>query len=373
MSEVIRSISRDERNDFQRFLERCYGSGRGSWVRWQPHLFLDGADADEFHLVAEVDGRIVSHVGGYPLPVRVGPSRVMTAGVGNVGTEPGERGKGHMTKLLAESIRRWRERGWTLSALWGDRQRYGSFGWETCGLKYTARLSARSLERAGIEPSAVEEVDPADPAVVERVAELHQMMPCRVERPEFALNLRRDGIRVFLGTDGYLLSGGDYGDLGVSEIVSPTDRAPELIAGAMDRARTGSANVDFCPGDIDRLARVVDVMSGWHCGTQGMLRIVDWPGLARDLQPWLQERAEGMASFEQSVGCRWEGETEWVTIEWDGEALSVSDGQGANAVELELPRLTGLLFGSPLSGMEALEPLAQLLPVPVHIPGLDHV
>ncbi len=141
----------------------------------------------------------------------------------------------------------------------------------------------------------------------------------------------------------------------------------------MDRARAGSADVEFGPGDIGRLSRVVDAMSGWQCGTQGMLRILDWPGLVRDLQPWLQERAEGMASFKQSIGCRWHDETEWVTVGWDGTELSVADTQATGGVEVDLPRLTGLVFGSPLAGAESLGAFAQLLPVPVHIPGLDHV
>ena len=373
MPEMIRSARRDEREGFMRFLERCYGSGRGAWVRWQPHLFMEEAEWEDYHLVLEDGGRIVSHVGGYPLPLVMGPTRVTAAGVGNVATLPGERGKGHMSRLLEESIRLWRERGWNLSALWGDRQRYLSFGWERCGTTYTAHLSRRSLERNGVEPAEVEEVDPTDAAVATRVAELHRSIPYRVERPRPDLMLRREGLRVFLGPDGYLLSHGDYGDLRVSEIASPGDRAPELILGALDWASTGSANVDMGPGDIDRLMRVVDAMGGWGSGSLGMLRIVHWPGLARDLQPLLQERAEGLPAFRKSVGCRWRDDVEWATVDWDGETLAIDEGTNAAPVEVELPRLTALVFGGPLAGAEKLGPLARLLPLPVHVHSLDHV
>ena len=373
MPEVIRTARREEREELMRFLERCFGSGRGAWLRWQPHLFLEEADWGDYHLVLEDDGRIVSHVGGYRLELVMGPARVMSAGVGNVATLPDERAKGHMSRLLGESVRLWRERGWNLSALWGDRQRYGAFGWERCGTTYTAHLSRRSLERSGIGPAEVEEVDPTDAAAVARVGELHGSIPFRVERPRLDLVLRREGLRVFLGPDGYLISHGDYGDLRVSEIASPADRAPELILGAMSWASTGSANVDMGPGDIDRLRRVVDAMSGWGSGSVGMLRIVHWSGLARDLQPLLQERAEGLPSFRKSVGCRWRDDVEWATVDWDGNALTVDESRDAEPVEVELPRLTALVFGGPLAGAEKLGPLARLLPVPMHVHSLDHV
>jgi hypothetical protein len=278
-----------------------------------------------------------------------------------------------MSRLLEESLRRWRERGWTLSVLWGDRQRYGTFGWETCGIKCTATLSRRSLERGGIRPAAVEEVDPRDPATVRRLRDWHATLEYRIERPHFGLQLKREGLRVFVGEDGYLLSRGDYGDLRVSEIASPTHREPELIAGVFGLTFAGAAHVELGPGECDRLARVVASMGGWGMGAQGMFRIVDWPGLLRDLRPILAQQAAGLPAFALSIGCCWRETTEWATVEWDGAECAVEARREGEGIEIELPTLTGLLFGGPLPQPPGLGFFGRLLPVPVHVPALDHV
>lgn len=373
MAEVIRTVRLQEREAFERFLERCYGCGWGAFERWGPELLRDDEAAMQHHLVLEADGRLASHVGGYPLELVMGPARVVTAGVGGVGTHPEARGRGYMSRLLEESLRRWREWGWTLSALWGDRQRYGSFGWEIAGLKYAATVSRRSLERHGIQAAEIEEANPRDPCVIEQLRAWHRTLGYRVERPHFDLQLRREGVRVFLGEDGYLLSRGDYGDLRVSEIVSPTGREPELIAAAMGRTFAGMAHVEFGPGECGRLARVIGSMSGWHLGNQGMFRILDWPGLLRDLGPLLAEKAAGLPSFLTSVGCRWRDETEWATAEWDGEAFHAKSGRVGEGIEIDLPTLTGLLLGGPYPDPPGLGLFGRLLPVPVHVPAMDHV
>jgi GNAT superfamily N-acetyltransferase len=373
MSEIVRVLRVEERQSFERFLERCYGCGWGAFSRWGPEVFRDDEESMQCHLVLEADGRIVSAVGGYPMELVLGPARVALVGVGNVATDPSVRGKGYMSRMLEASIARWRERGRTLSPLWGDRQRYGSFGWESCGLKYTVTVTRRSLERGGIVPGEVEEVDPRGPSVVEQVRALHATLPFRIERPHFDLKLRREGVRVFLGPDGYLVSRGDYGDMRIAEIVSPTQREPELIAGALDRAHTGTAHIELGPGERERLARVTSVMSGWQVGPQGMVRILDWPRLLGELRPLLAQSAVGLPPFTMCVGCRRREETEWATVEWDGEELAVEAKRTGEGTEVDLPTLTGLVLGSPHPMPAELGAFARLLPVPVHVPTLDRV
>ncbi|MGQ9731647.1 MAG: GNAT family N-acetyltransferase [Candidatus Zipacnadales bacterium] len=373
MSVIIRTVRSDELEEFERFLERCYGSGWGSFARWQPQFFSGDAQACQWHLLLEIDGHIVSHVGGYPLEIVIGPSRVRASGMGNVATHPDKRGRGYMTRLITESLKLWRERGWTLSVLWGDRQRYAPFGYEVCGLKYTVSVNRRSLERGKVKPVEIAECNAAAPEVVDCLAALHATLPYRVERPDFALKLRREGIRVFLGPDGYLLSRGDYGDMPISEIVSPTHQEPGMIAGAFGRTFAGAAHIEFGPADRNRLLRLVKVMSGWSLRPQGMFRILNWPGLLSDLKDVLAEHAAEVPPFGISIGCRWQEKTEWATLEWDGSSLNVEPRRGANAIEIYLPVLTGILLGSPHPIPKEVGSFARLLPIPLHIPALDHV
>lgn len=61
-------------------------------------------------------------------------------------------------------------------------------------------------------------------------------------------------------------------------------------------------------------------------------------------------------------------------MEWDGTELSVRPGRYANLdVELCNPRLSGLLFGGPFGDTRQLGLFGHLLPIPIHIPNIDHV
>ena len=54
-------------------------------------------------------------------------------GIGGVATLQPCRGKGFMTSLMRHTLKIMEERGYPFSILLGDRQRYGVFGYETCG------------------------------------------------------------------------------------------------------------------------------------------------------------------------------------------------------------------------------------------------
>jgi hypothetical protein len=131
--------------------------------------------------------------------------------------------------------------------------------------------------------------------------------------------------------------------------------------------------VEFGPGEGERLSRLIGAMSSWHIGAQGQLRVLSWPGLLRDLRPLLAQRAVGLPAFGACVGCRWRGETEWATVEWDGGELAVSPERSGESFEVDLPLLTGIVVGGPFAAPAELGALARLLPVPVHIPSLDRV
>ncbi len=340
MSEIIRTLRLEEQEEFERFLERCYGHSRGFFLRAAPDWHYPGQEAVQCCLVLERDGKIVSHVATYPLQIVVGPAQVWCGGIGDVATLPEARGQGCMSRLMEESRRRMRERGMPLAALWGDQQRYQNFGYETCGVRYNVQVTRRGLEVAGDSPADVTEVDPRDPEVVSQVGMLHATLAYRVEWPRVALKLQRSGVRVFLGPDGYLITReeGYSRDLDVQEISSPTGREAELILGALN------------------------------------ITIVDFPKLLQDLSPCLAQRAAGLPAFEISVGCHWKEEVDWATVKWDEAELIVEAGQNAEkAVVLGARELAAVLFGGPHPPPPGLGTFGRLLPVPLHIPPLDHV
>ncbi|MCX7599132.1 MAG: GNAT family N-acetyltransferase, partial [Armatimonadetes bacterium] len=206
MGELIRTVQPEEREEFLRFLERCYGHGRGFFERAYPDRCCAGEDASRTLLVIEKNGQIVSHVGIFEMDVVVGPARFKCGGIGGVATLPEERGHGYMSRLMQEAVRRMREGGWPLSVLWGDRQRYSSFGYESAGLLYVLRVTRRGLGWEKIQPAPIEEPDARDSATVEFLRQAHATMEYRVERPRLDLQVLRPHVRLFTGDDGYLIS-----------------------------------------------------------------------------------------------------------------------------------------------------------------------
>ncbi len=255
MGEIIRNVRFEELEAFNRFLERSYGHKYGFFKSSHaPH----NPDAIRCNLVVERDGCIVSHVGTYPMDIIIGSARILCAGVGGVATHPEERGKGYMSQLMEESLRKMREEGYHISVLWGNQQRYSNFGYETCDIQYKLTINRISLEHFKVQPVPLEEVDPQDEDVIKRIHQLHSTLPYRVEPKHFDLRLLKYKVRVFLGPDGYLLSRNEKaGNLEIHEIVSPTHQEAGLILGALNWTFGSAASLRLEPGEGERADRLL--------------------------------------------------------------------------------------------------------------------
>ena len=106
-----------------------------------PHLFTPARAGDYF--IAEMGGQMVATIGLYPYPLRVGKVIFRTAGVGQVCTLPEMRGKGAMSCLL-RAVCQEADR-YDFTWLYGDRLRYGRYGWTAGGWTYRFETGVRYL------------------------------------------------------------------------------------------------------------------------------------------------------------------------------------------------------------------------------------
>jgi predicted N-acetyltransferase YhbS len=370
MSEEIRFIKADEYQELMRFLERAYGHGRGFFIRNSPRL---RAKVEESSLILKSEDKIAGHVGIYPLELVVGPSTIIAGGIGAVGVDPKTRGRGYMSNLMERSIQVMEERKMPLSVLWGNRQRYMHFGYEVCGQKYQLDFDRRSIARAGIEPMEVEEVDPCDETVVKRIRKLHATLNHRVVRHWLEI-LSKPKVRVFMGVGGYLISLNEYkGDLVLQEVVSPNGKEAELILGAMDWTFAEKASLEMEPITTPSQRQLLAATSSWRKVPQGMFRIINWPDLCQSLSPYFAQEAKGLPAFELAIGCSWKGNQQIATLTWDGSTFTTTPGKETEQyIELEEPQLVTTLLGGPYA-VNNLGLFGKLLPVPIHIPNIDHV
>ena len=371
----IRTVRVDEFDEWMRFLEKSYGHSVGLFQRAYPHLYRPTAKLCENGWVIERQGRIVSHVGLYPIETVTAGVHLTVGGIGGVATQPAERGQGHMSRLLHHIIDVMRDRGYPLSWLGGDRQRYNAFGWETAGSAFRLCFSQRSLERAGVEPIEIEERLPGD--AVETIRRFQSLPLCHVQRPDLDRQICRQGLRVWVAEDGYaILSGEERRHLSIMELVSASGREALMIRALLDWTFGQDASWELSAWDADRLARLVPVASNWRSGGWQMYRIVDLGRLLTLAQPAMEPRAAAVRDLDLCVGIREHDRVDEATIRvQDGEVSVLPGRHTQQCVELSPSEAARLLLGGAPAATAADIPagLAALLPLPVHVPALDHV
>ena len=379
MADGIRNLRIDEYEAFIRFLDRAYGFGRGVFEAGYPHLYRPTPELCAATYVMEQGGRIVSHVGVYPLAVEIEGVLWPIAGIGGVGTLPEERGKGYMTQLLYHAIDVMRERKYPLSWLGGDRQRYNAFGWENAGQGYDLAFSRRALDRAGVEPIEIQACDPAE--ALSSIQAHQASLACRAVRTDLLAQLHKPDLGIWTAVDGYALIGGrPWGPLHVAELASNSGQEAALLRAILDWTGRGEIRWRVPAFDEALLARLMPCTSYWSVGSWDMWRIVD---LARALSlalPTLQQRAAGVRDLELAIGMVEHDRTQVITLRVRDGELQVQPGRHADAyAEWPVVDVARLLIGGPPVARppELPEPLwaglRALLPIPAYLPSLDHV
>ena len=156
-------------------------------------------------------------------------------------------------------------------------------------------------------------------------------------------------------------------------MVSPSAKEAELILGAMNWAFAEEASLEMEPITSPSHGHLIAATSSWRIVPQGMFRIINWSDLCESLSPYFAGEAKGLPAFELAIGCAWKESKQIATLSWDGSRFTTCPGKETDQyIELEEPQLVATLFGGPYAANN-LGLLGKLLPVPIHIPNIDHV
>lgn len=173
MSVHIRTVTADDHPEIFRLVKQAFtGDLAQAFDESRPRL------DDGRRLVAEADGRIVGHVGVWPLGHWLGGRRVPTGGVSAVAIDPAWRGRGVGTRLLREALDAMATRGEALATLFPlTRAVYRRLGWEIAGERPDWRLATSAL--AALPAAADVEVVPG---TADDVDDLHALETRLAER-----------------------------------------------------------------------------------------------------------------------------------------------------------------------------------------------
>lgn len=383
----------EEFDEAMRFTDRVFRPGqRGRRIvaGQYPHVYREEPTYARRLLLLRDRGELVGCVGVHPMTLCLGEARVSAGGIGIVGTHPERRGEGIMTTLLHDALRRMIGAGHCLSVLGGDRLRYGRFGWECGGVRNTFELTSRTLGAASpAERRQRLQRFPRTPddALCRRILRLGAARAYRVAR-------RLGDIRPLMGRNGRETWICEAGRRFAYVVVSGPERRPrpyavvdefggddELVLAMLRRllARTEGGRLIAITGpNPDQIELLTPVCPAWNRCHDGMINILHLPRLVEQLRPELRRRAA-----EQGVHGRFRLRVAGDVDPQDCDLTLGRPGARSHRVTLDRRAFVRLFFGSlPLSeafGAHAgLTPtacrlLAAILPLPLHMPALDHI
>lgn len=147
----IRQLTQADFYDLRELLTTVFTVHNGKPSQFElmfPRLFgRENGFAPESHLGAFADGRLVGTAAMYPIDYVVGGVHIRLIGNGNVAVHRDYRGRGIMTRLLAEINNACDTKG-DVCYLHGDPVRYGRFGYVSGGIQYL--LTFRPGESGGL-------------------------------------------------------------------------------------------------------------------------------------------------------------------------------------------------------------------------------
>jgi len=199
---------------------------------------------------------------------------------------------------------------------------------------------------------------------------------CHARRPHLALQLSRQGLRVWTTDDGYALLSGGGRRLQIVELVSASGDEASMIRALLDWTRRGELWWELPSFDGERLARLMPYAANWGAGGVQMIRIVDLAALLSLFQPVLSRRAAPLRDMALAIGMREHDRTDVATIVVTGGKLEVRPGREASRyIEWSAPDAARLILGGPpdAASVDGFPELAALFPLPVYVPTLDRV
>jgi predicted N-acetyltransferase YhbS len=375
MPSEIRHVRAEEFEDFMRYVERAFGHSKAFFQRAYPHLYQPTQRALEWAYVVDENGRIVSHVGVYPIETVTAGVPLSIGGIGAVSTAPAARGKGYMTQLMHHIIDEMRLIGYPVSWLGGDRQRYNTFGYELASPVYTLDFSQRSLQWHDVQPVEVEEVLPAE--ALETIRRYHTLPACHTIRPDLDRQVQKMDLRFWTAEDGYAILGGQgRGHIQILELVSASGREAGMIRALLDWNFGNRASWTLSMWDETRLGRLLPMTAYWKGNSTTMFRINDLSQLLLGAQAFLTTRAAALRDFAVTLRIKEHDRTTATTLAVENGAVYIEPGGNAgSAVELDAVEAARLILGGPAIRAQAMLPpgLVALLPVPAYVLPLDHV
>jgi GNAT superfamily N-acetyltransferase len=364
-----------------------------SWYRFVPGKF----DPGEF-FVGDADGKIVGLAAFRSFTLRMPGNEVPWVGVGSVCTAPECRGRGIMSGMLRAGIQDTDERGIPVSILWGDRARYGHFGWEDAGRQIELGVSRRHFHDPQWKDGDVELGELVGegkdtkwpPDFGERLGRIQQRYAGRLFRPMdeqigLITSPRYRTVWVSRGDhEAYLVIEAGEKPKRLLEVCGDPELLAELL-GYLMRGSSEGLSLIASPEPSPAEQMMIDNADYVKIGATGKARIHDLAAVLACYEPWwAKQRRFGSGSVVLAMQDETGVELQTAAIGWTPQQVKVrrlkpgERPENAYVIAADRRGLTRLIFGPlppglALSHVPEMWRVAEVFPVPLYVPPLERV
>ncbi len=352
MSTELVQLRAEDFEDTMDFMNLVFSAhGPIDFTQLLPALYQPNDELMGHNWAVRENGRIRAVVGSFPMQWQLGATTLEVAGIGGVSSHPRARGAGYMRQLMQHCVERMRDEGKHLSWLGGQRQRYGYFGYEKCGVCHNFSLSKSNLRHIYQgEKSAIRfrPLQAGDLTHIRGAKELYDAQPFRRLRPlesfRALLCSWQHHPQIALATDGrmigYLVANAN-GD-SVAELHAVEEGHPDLeIARAWTEQQSGHSTRFHLPPWYPLVPQLGQIAESFSVDSTGNWQIFDW---VATLDALLKVRATTTPLLE--------GKIVLAIKEYGRIALAISAGEATcsasdDAADLEIDAFTAhrLFFG----------------------------
>ena len=368
----IDTLKGEEYDEFMQFLEKCYRHTNNYFQTRYPHVWRRDTINFENRIVLRLNGKIVSHVGLFPLTMIVNKdTSVRIGGIGGVATLQEYRGRGYMTKLLNYTIEKMKREGYPLSVLWGSWTRYTHFGYENAGRTIVFTVSKRSLrESSEVEITRFR----GQESLLEKIIKWREREPVYIKRSkrDYKYLLGIPGLMVYLSDGAYIA----YRKEGAPDIIiehGHNGNAKELLdtiytvlSFSSKEFGSSSTRIIVPYYNYDTFTELFKYSTDWSIVPNCMAKILNLQKLLESYKPYLERKR-----VEYKVTLSIPGEN--VTLEIADRRVKITPGKNAgNKVVLNERDMVKLLFVGPETvGLDG--KIKEIFPLPLFLWPLDHI
>ncbi|MCM8785938.1 MAG: GNAT family N-acetyltransferase [Candidatus Omnitrophica bacterium] len=372
---VIRNPNRNEYEKIMRFLEDVYGHFYNLFPLVYPQSWKQENTDFSNILIIEEDNKLCSLVRIFPLTLIQNNIKIKIAGIGAVSTKFEERGKGYMTTLLKETIKKMEKDGYPLSILWGDRHRYINFGYENSGKIINLTITLRGLEKQKVNSVKVKKYL-GEKEVLLKVIDTYNKKSYRVERDTEYFNEIYKKLFVSLY---YSDEGGKFSYVVINEQSSETKvyefgGEPFIILGILkylsERFGKSKFYLEF-PNFYEIPEIILKASSSWNVSTAGMIKIVS---LKKTIETFLPLIEKGIPENEEIL-FEIEGKEKIGIKKENGKVKFIQES--VNLIRLKEDEMVRLFFNLSDDFLKTEQNLKRIcrnfLPIDLFFPLIDHI